>query len=125
VEDLTVETDLPNRIVINERTGTVVLGQDIVIHPVSVLHGNLTVHIETELEASQPNPMSNGKTVVIPKTTVNAREAAAKHLSLKPGTTVDGLVKQLTGAGSTPRDVIAVLQAMRAAGALDADLEVI
>jgi flagellar P-ring protein precursor FlgI len=125
IEALTLETDRQNRIVINERTGTIALGRDVVIKPVSILQGNLTVQIETTYSASQPNPMSKGETVVLPKVNVAAKEDAARNLTLKNGATVDDLVKALMAVGSTPRDVIAVLQNLRSAGALEAEIEVI
>lgn len=125
IEALTLETDRQSRIVINERTGTIVLGRDVVIRPISILQGNLTVQIETTYTASQPNPLSEGQTVVVPKITVSAKEDPAKNLTLKNGATVDDLVKALTAVGSTPRDIIAILQNLRSAGALEAELEVI
>lgn len=125
IEGLTLETDRQNRIVINERTGTIVLGRDVVIRPISILHGNLSVRIQTTYETSQPNPLSGGETVVTPKVDVTAKEEAARNVTLKQGATVDDLVKALMAVGSTPRDVIAVLQNLRAAGALEADIEVI
>jgi flagellar P-ring protein precursor FlgI len=124
-EALTLETDRQSRVVVNERTGTIVLGREVVIRPVSILQGNLTVQIETTYEASQPNPLSKGESVVVPKVRVAAREDAAKNLTLKNGATVDDLVRALMAVGSTPRDIIAVLQNLRSAGALEAEIEVI
>ena len=124
-EALTLETDRQSRVVINERTGTIVLGREVVIRPVAILQGNLTVQIETTYEASQPNPLSKGETVVVPKVSVTAKEDAAKNLTLKNGATVDDLVKALMAVGSTPRDIIAVLLTLRSAGALEAEIEVI
>lgn len=124
-EALTLETDRQSRVIVNERTGTIVLGREVVIRPVSILQGNLTVRIETTYEASQPNPLSKGETVVVPKVSVTAKEDAAKNLTLKNGATVDDLVRALMAVGSTPRDVIAVLQSLKSAGALEAELEVI
>jgi flagellar P-ring protein precursor FlgI len=124
-EALTLETDRQSRVVVNERTGTIVLGREIVIRPVSILQGNLSVQIETTFEASQPNLLSKGETVVVPKVSVTAKEEAAKNLTLKNGATVDDLVRALMAVGSTPRDIIAVLQNLRSAGALEAEIEVI
>ena len=87
IEGLTLDADRQNRIVINERTGTIVLGRDVVIRPVSILQGNLTVQIETTYTASQPNPLSQGDTVVVPKVNVNAKEDTAKNVTLKKGAT--------------------------------------
>jgi flagellar P-ring protein precursor FlgI len=94
LEDLTVEVDLPARIVINERTGTIVLGKEVLIAPVAILHGNLSVEIQTTFSVSQPGPMSNGgKTEVIPEETLTAKEDAARNVVLKQGATVEELVR--------------------------------
>ena len=125
LEGLKIETDQRARIIINERTGSIVLGRDVRIHPVAVLHGNLSVEIQTAYDVSQPAPFSKGETTVVPEVGVAVKEEKARQLSLKQGATVDDLVKLLMNIGSTPRDVIAILQSLRAAGALEADLEVI
>lgn len=125
VENLQVETDRAARIVINERTGTIVLGKEVRIAPVAILHGPLSVEIQTAYSVSQPAPLSTGKTVTTPDTTVQAREEKAKNVMLKQGATVEDLVKALTGIGSTPRDIIAILQNLKSAGAIEAELEVI
>jgi flagellar P-ring protein FlgI len=125
VEELTVEVDSPARIVVNERTGTIVMGKDVRIAPVAILHGNLSVEIKTKLLVSQPGPLSQGKTEVVPQQVVTAKDDAAKNVVLKDGATVEELVRALTAIGSTARDIIAILQNLRAAGALDAELEVI
>ena len=125
MESLSVDADRPAKIVINERTGTIVMGKDVKITPVAIMHGGLSVEIRTKLEASQPGPLSNGTTVVVPQTTIATQDAKAKALVLQKGATVEELVRALQAIGSTPRDVLAILQAMRAAGALDAEIEVI
>ena len=125
LENLTVEADRPARVVINERTGTIVLGKDVRVSPVAILHGNLTVEIQTEMQVSQPNPMAGGTTAVVPQTSVTAKEEKARNVVLKQGATVEELVRALASIGSTPRDVIAILQNLRAAGALEAEIEVI
>ncbi len=125
METLTVDADRPAKIVVNERTGTIVMGRDVRISPVAILHGNLTVEIQTSLEVSQPSALSAGSTATSVKTAVDAKEAPARNVMLKQGATVEELVKALAAIGSTPRDVIAILQNLRAAGALDAELEVI
>ena len=125
VEDLAVDVDLPARIVVNERTGTIVMGKDVRIAPVAILHGNLSVEIQTFLSVSQPLPQTQGKTEVVPTTTVTARDDATRNVVLKQGATVEELVRALTAIGSTARDIIAILQNLRAAGALSAELEVI
>lgn len=125
MEELKVEVDALATIVVNERTGTIVMGKDVRISPVAILHGNLTVEIQTRLLVSQPGPMSQGKTEIVPEQTVAARDEPAKNVVLKEGATVEELVRALTAIGSTARDIIAILQNLRAAGALDAELEVI
>ncbi len=125
VEALMVDADRPTRIIINERTGTIVMGKEVKIAPVAVLHGALTVEIQTTFTASQPGPLSQGQTTVVPNTSVTAKEEKARNVILKNGATVEELVRALMSIGSTPRDVIAILQSLRAAGALDGEIEVI
>ncbi|MBI4891089.1 MAG: flagellar basal body P-ring protein FlgI [Acidobacteria bacterium] len=125
VETLTLEADRPQRIIINERTGTIIAGRDIRIRPVAVLHGALSVEVQTSYDVSQPAPFSQGKTATIPQVSTSVQEEKAKSIQLKPGGTVDDLVRALTAIGSTARDVIAILQSLKAAGALDAEIEVI
>jgi len=125
MEMLTVDADRRQRIVINERTGTIVLGKDVRLAPVSILHGSLAVEVQTSLDVSQPEPLAAGTTTVTPSVGVGSREDKARQVSVKPGATVEDLVRGLQAIGSTPREIIAVLQSMKAAGAMDADLEVI
>jgi flagellar P-ring protein precursor FlgI len=125
LENLTVEADRPARVVVNERTGTIVLGKDVRVAPVAILHGNLNVEIQTSLEVSQPAPLSQGSTQVVPQTTVGAKEEKARSIVLKQGATVEELCRALAAIGSTPRDIIAILQSLRSAGALEAEIEVI
>jgi flagellar P-ring protein FlgI len=125
LEKLAVDADHPSRIVVNERTGTVAMGSDIRIAPTTILHGALTVQVHTSFDVSQPNPMAAGQTAVTPSVDVGVHEEKAKNLTLKDGSTVEDLVRALVAIGSTARDVIAILQSLRAAGALDAEIEVI
>lgn len=125
LESVTVEADRPARVVINERTGTIVLGKDVRISPVAFMHGSLSVEIQTSFTASQPNALSQGTTQVTQQSAVDAREEKARNVVLKQGATIEELVRALAAIGSTPRDVIAILQNLRAAGALEAELEVI
>jgi flagellar P-ring protein precursor FlgI len=125
LENIMVETDRPARIVVNERTGTIVMGKDVRIAPVAILHGTLTVEIQTTLNTSQPAPLSGGQTTVTPQVNVTAKEEKARNVVLKQGASVEELVRALTAIGSTPRDIIAILQNLKASGALEADLEVI
>lgn len=125
LESLEVQADRPARVIINERTGTIVMGKEVRVAPVAIMHGNLTVEIQTVPLVSQPNPLSQGQTVVVPQTNVSAKEDKARSLVLQQGATVEELVRALGAIGSTPRDVIAILESLRAAGALEADLQVI
>jgi flagellar P-ring protein precursor FlgI len=125
LEPVEVSSDRPARVVLNERTGTVVIGREVRIAPVAVLHGNLTIQIVTTFEVSQPPPFSPGQTVAAPQTSVTAREEKPRHLLLQEGVSVEELIRSLIGIGSTPRDVIAIMQSIAAAGALEAELEVI
>jgi len=113
--------------VVNEKTGTVVLGNDVRIAPVSILHGNLTVEVETSYSVSQPAPFSGpgAQTVVVPQVSVGVKEDKAQDVKLKEGASVDDLVRALVAIGSTPRDIIAILQNLKAAGALNADIDVL
>jgi len=124
METLTVDADQHARVVVNERTGTIVMGRDVRISPVAILHGNLTVEIQTSLDISQPPQLSAGTTAAVAKVGVDAKEEPARNVVLKQGATVEELVHALAVIGSTPRDVIAILQNLRAAGALEAELEV-
>jgi flagellar P-ring protein precursor FlgI len=127
VESIQVDPDVAARIVINEKTGTVVLGSDVRISPVSILHGNLTVEIQTSYAVSQPAPFSGpgAQTVVVPQVGVGVKEDKARDVVLKEGANVDELVRALIAIGSTPRDIIAILQNLKAAGALNATIEVL
>ncbi len=125
LEKLSVEPDRVARVVINERTGTVILGSDVRIAPVAIMHGNLTVQIQTHLLAVPTGPFSSANGSVAPDTTVAAKDEKSRNVLLKEGATVEELVKSLAAIGSTTRDVIAILESLRAAGALDAELDVI
>lgn len=125
LEDLAVEPDYAAKIIINERTGTIVMGKDVRIAPVAILHGGLTVEIQTTMNVSQPAPLSGGQTVATPQVNVTTKEEKARNVVLKQGASVEELVRALTAIGSTPRDIIAILQNLKAAGALEAEVEVI
>jgi len=124
VEGLTVRVDLPARVVINERTGTVVVGGPVTISPIAIAHGGLTVQISTRAEVSQPPPFSPGSVVVTPETSIAAMEERVAVAPLQAAT-VDDLVRALNALRATPRDLIAILQAIKRAGALNAELEVL
>jgi len=126
LELLPVDVDTAARVVINERTGTVVVGGAVRIGPAAVAHGNLSVRISTKLEVSQPAPFSkNGDTKVIPHEEVDVAEQTGQLLALEPGTTLEAVVHGLNALGATPRDIIAIMQALKAAGALRAELVII
>jgi flagellar P-ring protein precursor FlgI len=125
LEGLPVATDRPARVVINERSGTIVMGKEVRVSPVAIMHGNLTVEIQTTFNVSQPNELAQGATTVVPQVNVGVKEEKARNVVLKEGATVEELVRALTSIGSTPRDIIAILQALRSAGALESEIEVI
>jgi flagellar P-ring protein FlgI len=114
------------KVVVNERTGTVVLGSDVSLGACSILQGSLAVDITTTYEVSQAAPLApKGETVVVPQTTVEAKEPPAKIVRLKEGATVEELVRGLQAIGATAKDIVAILQAIKAAGALQAEMEII
>ncbi len=113
------------RVVVNERTGTVVIGGKVRLQPVSILHGGLSINVITETKVSQPGPFSNGTTQVTEQATIQTQDKPVNHIELKEGATVEDLVQELQQIGATARDVISILQAMKEAGALEADLEVL
>ncbi len=124
IETLNVVPDRRARVIVNERTGTVIMGEDVRIAPVGIAHGSLQVTVKVDLGVSQPAPFSQGETVVVPDSTVHVQEGEAERLNLfKGGVSLRELVTGLNALGITPQDLIAVLQAIKSAGALDADLE--
>jgi flagellar P-ring protein precursor FlgI len=125
IEELSVQFSTPAKVVVNERTGTVVMGADVSLGPCSILHGNLAIEVTTRLEVSQPLPLTAGQTTVVPETTVKTQEVPAQAIHLDEGATVDELIRGLQSIGATPRDIIAILQAIKAAGALEAELEIL
>jgi flagellar P-ring protein FlgI len=125
LETLAVETDRVSKVVINERTGTIVMGKEVRVSPVAIMHGSLTVEIQTSFDVSQPAPMSGGKTTVTPQVGVGVKEEKARNIVLSQGATVEELAQSMNAIGATARDIIAVLQNLRSAGALEAEIEVI
>jgi flagellar P-ring protein precursor FlgI len=125
VEAVEVEVFPRARVVVNERTGTVVIGGTVRLQPVSILHGGLSVNVITESKVSQPNPGSSGTTQVVEQTSVQAQDKPVNRIDLKEGATVEDLVQELQRTGAGARDVISILQAMKEAGALEADLDVL
>ena len=125
LESIQVVPDCVARVVIDERTGTVVIGQDVQVGTVAVAHGNLSVVIKTDYGVSQPYPESKGKTVVVPDTTLDVSEEKRRLLLLHEAVTIKDVVGALNAVGVSPRDLIAILQAIKAAGALKAELKII
>jgi flagellar P-ring protein precursor FlgI len=125
IENLEVEVRRRAKVVVNERTGTVVLGKDVHVGAVSILHGSFSIEVSTSFSASQPNPLSKGETQMVPDTKLSATETPARNVELGEGASVEQLVTRLQAIGATARDVVSILQAVKAAGALEADLEVI
>lgn len=123
IGDLPVEPDQPARVVIDQRTGTVVIGEDVRISTVALTHGNLTVRISETPEVSQPAPFSDGETLVVPRTTVDTKEKGG-HIGIVEGADLRSLVNGLNLMGLKPSGIIAILQTIKSAGALQAELVV-
>jgi flagellar P-ring protein precursor FlgI len=121
IGELRVEPSTPARVVVDERTGTVVIGQDVRISPVALTHGGLTVRINETPQVSQPAPFSNGKTVVTSQTSISAKEQVGQVATLE-GPTLRALVRGLNQIGLKPTGIISILQAIKTSGALQADL---
>jgi flagellar P-ring protein precursor FlgI len=125
VENAKLDVDTTARVVINEKTGTIVFGNDVKISSVSIVHGSLSIQVGTIFEISQPEGFSQCKTTVVPQTTITAQEDKGKALTLRDGASVEEVVRALNSIGASPRDVIAILQAIKTAGALRCELEII
>ncbi len=125
IEEVQVEVYPRARVVVNERTGTVVIGGNVRLQPVSILHGGLSINVISVPKVSQPGPFSSGTTQVVRETTVQATDKPVNRIELKEGATVEDLVNELQLIGASAHDVISILQAMKAAGALEADLDVL
>jgi flagellar P-ring protein precursor FlgI len=123
VGELMTQADGPARVVIDERTGTVVIGRDVQIATVAVSHGNLTVRITESAKVSQPEPFSDGQTVVVPESFVTVNQDGA-NLAIMGGTNLETLVRGLNMMGLKPTGIIAILQAIKTSGALQAELVV-
>lgn len=125
MQNLSINFRSPAKVVVNERTGTIVMGGDVRLSPVSVIHGSLTIDVQTTNLVSQPGPFSNGTTKSVTETRLSVNDAPAQSIQLQEGANVDELIKGLHTIGATSHDIIAILQAIKAAGGLQADLEVI
>lgn len=125
IESLAVEVDSPAKVVIDEVSGVIVMGENVRLSTVAIAQGNLTISVQESPTASQPNPLAAGETVVTPQSSVTVEEELGKgFVSLKSGASLKSLVSGLNTLGVTPRDMISILQAIKAAGALQADIEV-
>ncbi len=126
IQNLSISVHPPAKVVVNERTGTIVMGGDVKLSAVSVLHGSLSVEVSTKFSVSQPEALSKGgQTVVVPDQDVQAKETAAKTIRLEEGASVEDLINGLQTMGATARDIVGILQAIKAAGGLQAELEVL
>nr|WP_232225012.1 flagellar basal body P-ring protein FlgI [Acidihalobacter ferrooxydans] len=115
----------PAQVIVDARTGTVIIGAGVTVLPAAVAHGNLTVTIKQSAKVSQPKPLSSGRTVVTPKSSVSAKQAKAHAFVFKAGTSLNSIVSAINAVGATPDDLIAILEALKKAGALRAKLVVI
>ncbi|MBK7858986.1 MAG: flagellar basal body P-ring protein FlgI [Archangiaceae bacterium] len=125
LEAIEVEADLKAKVAISERTGTVVMGGQVRLKPAVVAHGGLKVTINTQSAVAQPAPFSVGQTALVRNSTGEVEEENRKAVGIPATTSVDDLVKAINSLGASPRDLVAILQALKAVGALDADLEVL
>jgi flagellar P-ring protein FlgI len=125
VQNLSIPFHSPAKVVVNERTGTIVMGGNVRLSPVSVIHGSLTIDVKTTHTVIEPAPLTSGKPEVVTETSVSVKDQPAQSIQLEEGANVDKLIRGLHDIGATSRDVISILQAIKAAGGLQADLEVI
>ena len=126
IETVTVNVDTSARVVINERTGTIIMGSQLRISTVAIAHGNLTIQVKERPEVSQPGAFApqGAQTVVVPRSNVSVKEEKARLMVVAEGVSIGDIVQGLNALGVTPRDLISILQAIRAAGALMAELEI-
>lgn len=125
IEMLDVVPDIPARIVVNEKTGTIVMGSEVRIATVAVSHGNLSLVIGESADVSQPAPLSEGQTVVVPQTSVDVSEDKGNLIVMNMGVNIGDVASALNAIGASPRDLIAIFQAIKASGALHAELVVL
>jgi flagellar P-ring protein precursor FlgI len=124
LEQLTVEQDIGARVVMNERTGTIIVGENVTISRVALAHGNLNISIRSETEVSQPNALAAGDTTAVTNTDINVGEDVNALQIVGGDVTLGDLVKGLNALGATPRDLISIFSALKRSGALHADLEI-
>jgi flagellar P-ring protein precursor FlgI len=126
LERLEVKPDVAAKVILNERTGTIVMGENVRISTVAITHGNLTLVIKESPLVSQPSPLSKtGETKVVPRTDLKVEEEKRRLMVLQETATIGDVVRALNQLGVTPRDLISILQAVKAAGALQAELSII
>jgi flagellar P-ring protein precursor FlgI len=125
VQNLSISFSSPAKVVVNERTGTIVMGGNVKLSPVSVIHGSLSIDIQTAHVITLPGPRQGDKPEDITETKLSVDDAPAQSIQLEEGANVDELIKGLHAIGATSHDIISILQAIKAAGGLDADLEVL
>jgi flagellar P-ring protein precursor FlgI len=125
VENAKMDVDNPARVVINEKTGTIILGKEVKISEVSIIHGSLSLQVGTLYNVSQPEPFSAGQTTVTPEVKITPQEEKGKVATIREGASVEEVVRSLNSIGASPRDIVAILQAIKAQGALQAELVVI
>lgn len=124
IELLQIEPDMPAKITINAATGVIVMGDNVRVSTVAIAQGNLTIQVQEQPSVSQPNPLARGETVVVPQSDVSAKEDERHLAYLKGGVPLKELVNGLNALGVSPRDMISILQALKASGALQAEIEV-
>jgi flagellar P-ring protein FlgI len=126
MEELPLENSIPSaKVVINARTGSIVLNQAVTLGPCAIAHGNLSITISSTPVVSQPNPLSQGQTVVAQKSNIQITQEPGILMQIPPSPQLADVVRALNVLGATPQDLLAILQAIKAAGALNAELEVI
>ena len=125
LENLNIAMDSVAKVIIDERNGTVVMGENVRLSTVAIAHGNLMIQIKERPRISQPLPFSQGKTAVVPDTSITVKEGRDRLMVLPEGVNIGQVVQALNAIGVTPRDLIAILQAIKAAGALQAELQII
>lgn len=120
-----VQGDAPAKVVVNARTGTIVIGAGVRVMPAAVAHGSLTVSISERVEVSQPNALAGGETVAVPASNVQVEQKESRMVLMQGGTSLEEIVRAVNEVGAAPGDLIAILEALKQAGALRAELEII
>jgi flagellar P-ring protein precursor FlgI len=125
IEQLAVDVDIPAKVIVDDSSGIIVMGQDVRVSTVAIAQGNLTVTVTERPEVSQPAPFSQGQTTVVPRTAISVDDSSKNHMAvLKNSVSLRELVDGLNALGVGPRDLITILQAIKSSGALQAEIEV-